>query len=83
LTQQFSSHVSSPASHETIVENPVLVPNTNSGTGIKSLQERKDRFAQWGACECPKIDLEKVHPCKGVTIISCQVCQKENGRKYD
>jgi len=65
LTQQLSSQVSSsPARNaETVVDtNPVLENQTNtllalqqqSSAGTSSLQELKDRYAQWGECRCPK-----------------------------
>ena len=49
----------------------------------KEVEEHKARYARWGVCKCLDVDLEEVKPCKGVTVTSCQVCQKEHGRRYD
>ena len=47
------------------------------------IEKQRDIFAQWGSCNCPEFCLEEVHPCNGVTITSCQICQKEHARRYD
>ena len=92
LAQQFSSYIPSPARDTEIVEVPaseavcfskdVVINPSNGKSGAGSLQSLKDRFVQWGSCDCPEEFLEDVHPCKGVTIVSCPICQKENRRIY-
>lgn len=91
LTQRIFCSILLPARSKKIVEIPapeavcfskdVVINHSNvkSGAGLQSL---KDRFVQWGVCTCPEEFLEDVHPCKGITIISCPICQKENRRIY-
>ena len=94
MTQQsFSQVSSSPARNvETVVDTPVLEHQTDtllalqqqSSAGTSSLQELKDRYAQWGKCKCPEEFQENYRPYKtDYTEKQCLICGNISGRKYD
>lgn len=94
MTQQFSSYqvsLSPAREHETIVEKtpPVLdhtsthIHSSQSNTGT-TLQQHKDRFAQWNVCHCPKEFQENYRPYNtDYTENQCMICGNLSDRRYD